>query len=194
MRAYRLPIVSTLLFVILSVGCSGSSSASDSSSGGEDGGPWTEEGSWRAQTPSGEPFSVALPRAPRPMQQPIETPNGEVLLTGYMVEYTDAAFAIFYSPMSAPDSSDETLDRARDGAVSNLGGKLLAEQRLTVAGLPARDLRIATADGSTTVVSRLILAGDRMYQLTTVMPNANAEHPAIGWFLGSFALAGPAGN
>lgn len=186
MRAFR--FAPWVVIALLSIACKGASSKGDASSGGEDGGAWTESSSWAPRSLVGEGFTVALPRPPRRMEQPIETPNGTVVLTSYMVEYADAAFAVFYSPRPSPEALDETLDKARDGVVANLGGKLVSEERVTVGGVPARDLRIATPDGSTSVVSRLILTDERMYQLTTVMPKANADHPAIGWFFGSFAF------
>ena len=80
----------------------------------------------------------------------------------YMVGYAD------YPPDIVNGSDVQLmLSGARDGAVANSGGVLLSERQIKFQGFPGREIwvEIAVDDEAGLVQSRLILVGNRLYQV-----------------------------
>jgi len=73
-------------------------------------------------------------------------------------------------------SPESTLDMARDGAMDRTHTKLITESKLMIQGFPARDFQASTQPGSAFLYARLVYAGQRLYMLTVIYPNAETLH------------------
>lgn len=84
-------------------------------------------------------------------------------------------------PLAAPGV---LLDRARDGAVANVRGRLVRETELTREGLPARRLEVVAGDEqhAQRVEMLLILRGSRLYQAIVAAPASEAITPEADRF------------
>jgi hypothetical protein len=82
-----------------------------------------------------------------------------------------------------------TLDRMfellRDGYVRGGKGKLRIERSFTMGGSRGREVVIDRADGSS-LKGWMIVAGDRIYQVTFLGPTGSEKRPEVDRFLASF--------
>lgn len=88
-------------------------------------------------------------------------------------------------PANALDESDpdEFLDSARDGSVAAIQGSLLTEERLRVQNHPAREMRVALANNSQTLIVQTIMCGNTVYQVGTVRNVVDAFSPDARHFI-----------
>ena len=143
-------------------------------------------------------FSVMTPVALQKTTQEVETSQGGKLDLhlfygqdgdlGYFVSYCD------YDPQVAkPSLAENMLDGARDGAVSNVNGKLVSETNITLGDHPGREVIIeARAEDRPPAIikSRMFMVKNRLYQVTTVASRGRAGDKALDDFLQSFKLQG----
>ncbi len=140
-------------------------------------------------------FEVMAPAGLQESTQAIETQAGKIDLhlfstqendTGYFISYCD------YDPeIVKPEKREKMLDGARDGAVSNVHGKLLSESAITLADNPGRELLMEARpmDGPiSTIKTRLFLVKNRLYQVTVAAPRSRADQQEMDHFLQSFKL------
>jgi hypothetical protein len=83
------------------------------------------------------------------------------------------------------------LDSSRDGAVNNLGGTLVSEEVIDLAGNPGRSLVIsanANQEQTATINSRIYLVENRLYQVLVVSPEGTESLEESLSFLDSFDL------
>ena len=142
-------------------------------------------------------FSVMSPVALMESSQELETEAGKLDLhlfagqlddVGYFVSYTD------YAPEIVQKGDPEKmLDGSRDGAVSNVHGKLVSETRITLAGHPGRELLIDAKPGDAppgTIKERIFMVKNRLYQVVVVAPKRRDIATEADGFLQSFKLLG----
>jgi hypothetical protein len=142
-------------------------------------------------------FSVMSPVTLMESHQEIETEAGKLDLhlfsgqlddVGYFVSYTD------YEPEIVRKADPEKmLDGSRDGAVSNVNGKLVSETRITLAGHPGRELVIDAKPKETppgTIKERIFMVQNRLYQVVVVAPRRKDIASEADAFLQSFKLLG----
>lgn len=142
-------------------------------------------------------FSVMAPVALQKTTQEVETQGGKLDLhlfygqdgdLGYFVSYCD------YDPQVAKASlAENMLDGARDGAVSNVNGKLVSETNITLGDHPGREVIIeARAEDRPPAIikSRMFMVKNRLYQVTTVASRGRAGDKELDNFLRSFKLQG----
>jgi hypothetical protein len=85
----------------------------------------------------------------------------------------------------------QILDGARDGAVSNLKGKLRKEDAILIGDLPAREF-IVDAPNGFVAVSRIVLMGETLVQALAAGPVTVLAEPQTRRFLESLKATAPA--
>lgn len=137
-------------------------------------------------------FSALFPGTPTESIKTVNTDIGPIEMKMYGVSKEQAAFNVVVSDYPAKHvkehGSTAILNGNRDGAVQNTQGKLLSELIINVAGHPGRELKISTAGGKATIRSKIILVGNRLYQVVAVTRAADSYAPEIDRFLESFKL------
>ena len=140
-------------------------------------------------------FEIAAPAPFEETQQSVETPVGPVEIYTFTAETENTAYVVAYSdyPAEIIEQTDPQalLDSSRDGAVSNLGGTLVSEEVIDLAGNPGRSLVISAAanqEQAATINSRIYLVDNRLYQVLVVAPEGEETPDDASLFLDSFDL------
>ncbi len=140
-------------------------------------------------------FTVAAPAPFEEVQQSVETPVGPVDIYTFTAETDDSAYVVAFSdyPAAMVDQSNPELllNSSRDGAINNLGGTLIREDMIEIAGHPGRSLMIAAqgqADEPAIINSHIYLVGNRLYQILVVSPDDQQLALQPQTFLESFTL------
>ena len=135
-------------------------------------------------------FKVLVPGTPRVSKE--EKPAGQTFL--YTVEQPSGRYVVAYldlktEPGEGADKARERLEKARDGAVGSVGGKVLADKPITLAGkYPGRDVTIELPGKEDLVRDRMYLVNGRFYQVTATGRKWWVESADTQKFLGSFRL------
>jgi hypothetical protein len=142
-------------------------------------------------------FSVMSPAPLEEAVRPVETQGGKLDLHLFYARQDDIDYFVSYfdyAPgLARPDNAETMLDGARDGAVSNSHGRLVAESNITLAGHPGREVVIAAAGEDRppeTIRIHLFMVKNRLYSVTVGAPRSRAGDKAIDDFLQSFKLLG----
>lgn len=148
---------------------------------------------WQTYMLSNKSFSITLPELPKEKDQEIKTSAGAVKVKIYVVEPRSSGPAWFVGhsePSSTVklDTDERRLDRARDGAVAAMNGKLQGERRLTLQRYPGRELDIVR-EGDQRVRLRVYVVRQRMYTLLVVGTAEQVRSPEAERFFESFKLA-----
>ncbi len=149
---------------------------------------------WKEFTSAECRCSASFPGTPQQRTQTMRTNLGTLDAKMVTVEVPDAFYAIAFVDYprdklgkTAPDT---LLDGARDGAVSNVKGKLASETKISMNGYPGRELRIE-APGDLVLNARLYMVKERLYQTLVVMPKARENAADSKRFLDSFKFQKP---
>ncbi|GEM_PF-1827863 len=153
---------------------------------------------WKQFTSDDGGFSVWMPGTPKANSQTVQTLAGPLVLHTYLYEGTTSAYYAGYAdyPASVIANADvqRLLDGARDGAVANVGGTLLSEKDVTMAGFPAREITIKAKSQDVpqgiVIVARVSQADLRQYQLEALsagQPSA-ADSARFEAFFESFSV------
>jgi hypothetical protein len=138
-------------------------------------------------------FNILMPGTPKTQNQTLETPVGKVPMTMYMSGSGSAGCAVAFAdyPQQIIDSTDpqKLLEGAKNGAISNVNGKLVSETKVSFNGLPARDV-VIEVPGKAFITARFILAGPRFYELMLIAPKAKGHEQDISQFFNSFKIDG----
>lgn len=122
-------------------------------------------------SPDGGGFSIALRGTPTYETQTFDTTLGQVVSNVYTLERSKTeVYLVSYTdyPDEVLKADPQTvLDGVRDGAVSNVHGKLFSENRITLNGYPGREFTVVI--GTQYIHARAYLVGKRLY---TVMASA----------------------
>ena len=145
------------------------------------------------RSPEGR-FSAKFPAAPQRTTKPMRTALGNLSAHLFLVDQKGEPFyAIAYvdypKDRMQGKPTEELLDKARDSAVANVGGKLVSESKITLAGFPGREVRVEKIRGDMVLVCRLFLADDRLYQALVVVGRAKENPELVRAFLDGFALS-----
>jgi hypothetical protein len=136
-------------------------------------------------------FSVIMPCEPEYKATPVETAQGTI--TTHQYQCDAGGFLAMMMHLQMPDASgdvEQRLDGARDGAVRRTrGGRLIAEEKITVGGYPGREIRME-ATGDLLGISRFVIVQKdrRMYSLITMTKKAGAPEAEMKAFLRSLQL------
>jgi hypothetical protein len=135
-------------------------------------------------------FAVRVPGAPRVSKE--ATPAGETVLT--TVEQPNGRYVVAWLDLKVePDEgaakARERLENARDAAARSVGGTVLADRPLTLAGkYPGRDVIIELPGKDDLARDRMYLVNGRLYQVTATGRRWWVESADTQKFLDSFRL------
>lgn len=140
-------------------------------------------------------FTAEFPAAPASEVISLPTAAGALEMHMFASELGGWAYmiSVLDGPEGKPVAPGKVLDGARDGAVANIRGKLLAEKQLTHAGLPARRIEIVATppEGEQRLVGLLVLHERRLYQALVVAPSpAKDLAAAADRFFATLRIAG----
>ncbi len=146
--------------------------------------------SWNEVRPEGGRYSVSMPGKAEASTQDVPLPDGrKVTMYQSTFETPKAAYLsthVDYPADAIKDMTTETiLNNVRDGSAK--GHKVRIEQRITIAGHPAREYVIEQA-GNLILVTRSVFIGRRLYQIIVVGYAGIDSNPDTRKFLESFAL------
>ena len=137
-------------------------------------------------------FSAAFPEDPQEDVQTLPTDVGEIEVHFLSLERENAVYMIVYSDyptdVVAQSDPESMLNGARDGAVSNVQGTLVSEEKITIDDHPGRGLKITSSDGEATIYSNVYLVNNRLYQIMVVIPSSTNLSNEASNFLNSFKL------
>lgn len=151
--------------------------------------------SWSVLAPDNSGFRVEFPGTPQEVHQEIPTDIGPVHATMYQLEMNGGslaylvAFNDYPAELIAQSSAEAMLNGARDGAVGNVSGSLVSEERIQIGEFPGRDIVVDVPAQGAKTRARIFLVRNRLYQTvvagtsTDDLTNANAMH-----FFQSFQL------
>ena len=142
-------------------------------------------------------FSVMAPVVLKETTQTQETAAGKVVCHLYLGNLGGLGYGVAYSdyPEEGVRKSDpeKILDGGRNGAVSNVNGKLVIETKIALEGNPGRELVIDAKDasqGDLTIKARLFLVGNRLYVVMAAAKKGQVGFKEMDQFLQSFKLLG----
>jgi hypothetical protein len=141
-------------------------------------------------------FTVVSPVSLKETPETVDTPAGKVNAYMFSGEREGKAlFAIVYADypetMVTSSNRDKIVESAARGAVSNVNGKLIASNKVSVSGNPGREVvaQIKSGNGQEgTLKSRVFLVKNRLYQVMTIAAQSEAGSAELDNFLTSFKL------
>lgn len=143
----------------------------------------------KAFAPPNAGFSAQFPAVPT--EQTIKA--GDIDVRMFAVEIKPVTYYACYNEYAASTNSvtpEQRLDGARDGAVSNIKGTLIAETEIMLDNYPGRDIQIASMDNQFTIRTRMYMVNNRLYQIAVVTAKDTAFTDGMTAFLDSFKLLG----
>jgi hypothetical protein len=139
-------------------------------------------------SPEGGGFSVQMPRTPEEQSKVLDTPAGPLKLNMYLCKAGKWVYMVGYAEHEKlRGDAEEILDGARNGAVKIGNNKLISEDTISLDGHPGRELRMEAPNGLRMRL-KIILAGNRLYQVGVVTPKNDSYSPRIEKYLTSFRL------
>lgn len=149
---------------------------------------------WHALDETALGFHVQLPAEPKKSEQEVKTPEGKVTLRQWTCPATGGAYLVFASdyPEAPADAGavEARLDRERDDIVHSSGGTLRTETRITLDGVPGRELVVDMPGEVGSFRVRMFLKGARLHVVGAVTAKTKETAPDVERFLGSFGWSG----
>ncbi|HXH28119.1 MAG TPA: hypothetical protein VNL37_03675 [Candidatus Polarisedimenticolia bacterium] len=137
-------------------------------------------------------FAIRMPGAPVRHSQTVDSDAGPIDMHMFSAEEGGMVYFVAYSdyPAGQIDAASARLflDGARDGAIRNIKGTLLAETAIKQDRFPGRELKIASADGSMVIRARLFMIDARLLQVMVIAPAASLNDATIDRFFESLRL------
>jgi hypothetical protein len=141
--------------------------------------------------PEGD-FSIQLPGTPKESVSTSNPDIGEVTIHMFNVPMGKYAYVVAYSDYPSDfvqnNGAKKILEGARDGALSNTGGKLLEETSLDLNGDPGLGLKVESPDGKNLAQAKMYMVGTRLYQIFVAGPKDEEGSPDIQKYFESFKL------
>lgn len=146
-------------------------------------------------------FSITFPDKPDSSQKEIPTEYGDLLLNMFMyddskfIHAENFAYVLAYSDY--PDSLTNYQDadflknffrKSIDGAVTNVHGKKLSEEKIKLGKYQGREVRVNFKEGAAIITVRIYLIKNRMYMLQVITDTKNDFNKSIDKFFNSFKL------
>lgn len=159
-----------------------SSSASPSS---------TSSSSW--QTVNGDGFAFSTPGSPSHNEQSLPSAVGPIPLHLYTLSEGNEGYIVGYSiypdSVFSAASSEQLLDGAQNGAVSNVQGEVTSQRSITINGNPGREIVGTSPSKNIGFTARVYIVKPRMYMLVYTQYDKDKPMSSDGKkFLESFQL------
>jgi hypothetical protein len=150
---------------------------------------------WKEFTSTAGAFSVLLPGTPTEQTQRLNTQVGTIDVHLFILEQDNAQYLVAYNDypdaMAQSANADKVLDGAREGVVANVRGRLVSEQRISLAAHPGRELHIKVPEGLQAMRTRLFLVKQRLYQVGVLTADGETDTKDVNKYLESFKLLAP---
>jgi hypothetical protein len=145
---------------------------------------------WKEYKSAEGHYSVLFAGTPQQTTQRMDTKVGKLDAKVTMLAIKDdvfyaVAFVDYPKDAVATAKPDDLLNGARDGAVTNVNGTLVSEEKITMGGYPGRELKIS-APGDLSLSARIYLVKARLYQTIVVAHKAKENVGDTKKFLTSF--------
>ena len=153
---------------------------------------------WRTVGPSDGSFTVLMPGSPQETSTYATTTYTTNMAYGKvkvnMLMLTKGQWCYSISWVDYPEGTQRnpkaalSLDDIRDSIIEGVQGSLLGEEHVQIQGFPGRKLRVQPATPQATLLMKILIVGDRLYQNSVVCPKEKSFSPVISKFLDSFKL------
>ncbi|MDT4898643.1 MAG: hypothetical protein QOH25_3720 [Acidobacteriota bacterium] len=150
--------------------------------------PWE-----KFNSPEGK-FNVLMPSKPKAQTSEVDSAIGKLTLYVYASPSSIGYFAVSYGdyPVEPKDASqkESVLDRVQNGILSNLKTEPVSAKKISLYGHPGREFSAKKmVEGADAVFNwRILLVGNRLYQLVAVTAQKDSESPEVAKFITSFEL------
>ena len=138
-------------------------------------------------------FSVSFPEQPKEVTN--TAPVGSWTFTNHVLDVThtdgwewSAMWADYPPKVMALTTPENVFKNIRNGYERDRKA-ILSERAVSINGQPASEFEVDVGGGQIHRV-RLCMVQNRLYQLMTYAPASSRNHPDVGKFMDSFALAG----
>lgn len=136
-------------------------------------------------------FSIEAPGVLEEHIATMKTMVGPIQYTTYMLDKDRVLYMVGYSDW--PDTlvargADELLEVAIEGAVQSIKGKTIQNTHITLGRYQGRELIVDMASMNQEHSIRIYLVGNRMYQLSVVIPKRDEFKQKRAEFFDSFQL------
>jgi hypothetical protein len=148
---------------------------------------------WKEFTPPGAGCSIMMPGTPVIKQQMTPTPLGDLRIHIHTVERGDIAFLLLYNdypPLVAQQNVEQLFDGIQQGAAASGKGKVLRSQKISLNGIPGREVDIDAPSKGFTVTWRYYLSGVRLYQVGLAGRRMTPDSPDAKKLFASFKIHG----
>ena len=146
---------------------------------------------WELVKPDGLGFEVEFPGKPEHQEQ--DGDDGGKIRT-YVVRSSSAAYDVTIWDLPdgtvGPENVSQFLDNFRDSNLDGISAKLRTESKIEIGGHAARDI-VADVMGMVWR-GRMVIAGNRLYQIVAIVSKAAAQSAETERYLASFKLQGDA--
>ena len=149
---------------------------------------------WKTYSSKDGRFSVLMPGKPQEQTQEVKAPEGK-LSVHLLFSALDRDRVIFVSysdvPAKAIEGKQDTfLDSTVKGNVNSLKGKLLSAKKIEVGKgkRPGRDVLIDLPDKKQMYRSRIVLSGQRLFQVVALGSEEFVKGKDVGQYLDSFKI------
>lgn len=147
---------------------------------------------WKVFASTEGEFSVELPGTPTPSKNKTNTAVGPIDIHMFTVSGSDGSAWIAnysdYPAALAKLSKPETiLQGSMNGAVEAVGGTIKTKEKITVDGFPGREFAASARQGLD-YTGRIILADNRLYQLTLVYLPGTVSQADVRKFFDSLKI------
>jgi len=125
--------------------------------------------------PSDRSFEITFPSEPRHAQNTSESGPIHVEAHSYSFETSASKFVLSYvilTPSPADLKPTDALKSAISGTIDNVGGKLLAQNSMTMAGHPTEAVVIGVGE-KTIIDGRFVYVEPRVYQILVLHRNGD---------------------
>jgi hypothetical protein len=159
---------------------------------------WAQAPAWKEVAPPGCQCSVQMPGEPTESKQSFDTDIGKVDAYMYILpaDGGTTAFLLGYNDYNKEKvkgaNKQKMLEGAKNGAVTNVKGKLIGEKKVEVAGYPGIEIEVEVPpkDGqpASKVFARIVIANNRLYQTLVVMKASGVRGLDVRKFLDSLKI------
>lgn len=146
-------------------------------------------------------FSAAFPSMPEESEQELNTALGSLTLKifnspaesdsdaniVYAVMYTVYPENTISSSMDA-EKMEKFFNGSVNGAVTNVKGKLLSEEKVSIKNFPGRHIKVDYMQGQAVIDMYLYLVNDKNYMLQVIHLPGKEDNSNLKKFIGSFSL------
>jgi hypothetical protein len=147
------------------------------------------QATWRAFTPEGVGYTIEMPGEWTLKTEDVRARGGTMKITVATVRAGRNAYITIHSrhPEAGVLPAAQVLDGVRDGAVSNVKGKLRKEDAILVSDLPGREFIIYGPNGLV-AISRIVLLDNKLVQVMAAGPIMVLAEPDTRRFLNSLKV------